>query len=277
VATGDVYQKNADTKAWSIYKYADGTNGIKAAYEPVIYVIGGEYTTKNGDYVIDQSTGELYQMINGVQTLVKDLTDGFSETLYYGTTVPGTIEGSQNGDVYVDTKTGNVYQMANGSWGSPTENIIGNYSTTTGNGVPYMLNGSGTPALGNGNGGAIFSNENLTLTNVTVQNNNAANSGGGVYVTGANLTLTDGTSITGNNAENQGGGIYINAGTLNLTGSEPVSGTYHFVDISSNNAELGGGVYAINANVISHLAKVHDNNASYGGGFDLDSSLLTMT
>ena len=278
VATGNVYQKNADTKAWSIYKNADGTNGIKAAYEPKIYVIGDEYTTKNGDYLIDQTTGELYQMVNGTQTLVKDLTDGFNEALYYGTAAPTTDTGGKNGDVYVNTKNGDVYQMANNSWGDPiaNNNIIGNYFTTTGNGAPYMLNGSGTPALGNGNGGAIYSHENLTLNNVTVQNNNAANSGGGIYVTGANLTLTDATSITGNNAENQGGGIYINAGTLTLTGSGSGS-NYSFVDISSNNAELGGGVYAINANVISHLAEVHDNHASYGGGFDLDSSLLTMT
>ncbi|HVQ40051.1 MAG TPA: choice-of-anchor Q domain-containing protein, partial [Pyrinomonadaceae bacterium] len=96
-----------------------------------------------------------------------------------------------------------------------------------------ITNGSGALPGGTTNtGGGIYINgATLNLTDCIVSGN-TAQIGGGIYSTGT-LTLTNST-VSGNSASSNGGGIKNDGGTLNLTNST----------VSGNLAnEVGGGIF----------------------------------
>ena len=89
-------------------------------------------------------------------------------------------------------------------------------------------------------GGGIYTNGQMTLSNVKISGNKTTNSrtddvtrgaGGGIYQGDGTTSFGDGTVITENNAV-RGGGVYQVGGTLNMLGGE----------IIGNTAQLGGGV-----------------------------------
>jgi hypothetical protein len=127
---------------------------------------------------------------------------------------------------------------------------------------------SGNTANGTGEragGGGVYNNGTFTMSGGKIgDGNNAAQSGGGVYVLGTivdtssssatepvvhpngTFTMSDGT-ISGNTA-GAGGGVYIGAGYWEYQAQDSLSykgGEFKMKggQISENNAESGGGVY----------------------------------
>jgi len=97
----------------------------------------------------------------------------------------------------------------------------------------------------------------LSLDNVVVTGNSAAEDGGGLYVSGpsARVTLTH-TYLAWNQADARGGGVAALGGAdLDLVG----------VGVANNRADLGGGVYIDQGTLTATNLTCRDNHASAGG------------
>lgn len=105
------------------------------------------------------------------------------------------------------------------------------------------------------NGGALllFNNGHATLSNVKLCGNSATNGGGAVYIwdNTSSLVANAGTEFTDNRAKN-GGAIY-NGGTLTLADGTTVAG---------NSADIGGGLYSTKNAVISTGCTFANNTAT---------------
>ena len=152
--------------------------------------------------------------------------------------------------------------------------------------VPVAIDGltlTGGYSYGFPGGGAIFNQENLTitgsvitgntalggggihnsnlgtlsLTNSTVSGNTAALLGGGIVNFGGTVVLTNST-VSDNAADNVGGGIHNNAGTLSLINST----------VSGNTAYNGSGIYNSGTVTTANSTIASNSGASYpyGGG-----------
>jgi predicted outer membrane repeat protein len=114
------------------------------------------------------------------------------------------------------------------------------------------LSGGGATSLFQVNNGAA-----LTLTNITLENGNHANSGGCMEVYGSLVALT--TTLRYCHTANTGGAIYANTSQVALTNT-----TFY-----SNTADVhGGGLYVYNSTVSASRSRFDSNRAnSYGGGY----------
>lgn len=133
-----------------------------------------------------------------------------------------------------------------------------------------FINGQGVGNTVAGHGGAISSNENLTLTNVTFTGNNSDLDGGAVRQFLGLITI-DGATLRGNTAVRSGGAISINDADVILRNSS----------VSMNAAgDDGGGVGMILSNA-QFLATVENvvfdtNNANDDGGGIFKSGQSSM-
>lgn len=112
----------------------------------------------------------------------------------------------------------------------------------------------------------FMQNGTVTLSGVTIRHGQASD-GGGIYINDGNLTLTDGTVVSGNTATGDGGGIF-NYDHLLVTGGASVSGNTAAGD--------GGGIASLASSVaITDGATVSGNvSDSCGGGiFDFYGGL----
>ena len=112
-------------------------------------------------------------------------------------------------------------------------------------------------------GGGIYClNSHPNLTDVIV-NGNTAGYGGGIFSQDSDISLSD-ITISDNEAVYRGGGIYNSSSMSSLTN----------VIISNNAAStLGGGIYSINSNPILSKVTINNNSANgNGGGVYLNSS-----
>ena len=109
-------------------------------------------------------------------------------------------------------------------------------------------------------GAAIFTSSSLTLTNVTVTGNHAADNGGGIAAVDSKYDINvdiENSTISGNTADGAGGGILAFGGSLSLTGST----------VSGNTADGGGGIHSrtkYGTTIDSSIISI--NTARYGGG-----------
>lgn len=168
--------------------------------------------------------------------------------------------------------------------------VSGNTALNSGGGVynvgtPHLVNSSVTSNLASEEGGGIFSNGFLDIDHSVIQSNQAYDSygqGGCIYVDNGALTIA-GSSILSDNAADSGGGIYlfsapsstITSSTLaNNTAGDDGGGIYHRegnlslrnVTFSGNIAtSVGGGVVTIYTDLLS-LNQVTLSNNSAGGG-----------
>ncbi|MAT96079.1 MAG: hypothetical protein CL608_02965 [Anaerolineaceae bacterium] len=125
-----------------------------------------------------------------------------------------------------------------------------------------ILNGSSSDG-----GGIHLTSGNLTLTNVLLNSNDAADQGGSLYIGNSNSTVTlDGVTISGGTAV-LGGAIYNN-GTLNASN----------LTLTDNNATNGGGLYNDGAATLNEQSAVQRNTAAESGGglFNADGATLTL-
>ena len=125
-------------------------------------------------------------------------------------------------------------------------------------------------ALTGGNafeGGAISNRGNLVLTDCIVANNNASNSGGGIYNIDGYLNLYN-TIVSQNSTSSRGGGIVNVAGEVVLNNSS----------ISENSSISGGALHnSAQGNVTMINTFMLGNSAEDGGGiFNLFGSELHL-
>lgn len=118
--------------------------------------------------------------------------------------------------------------------------------------------------------GLNVSNAQVNFTRSTIANNQAQSSvGGGGYIgSNAVFTLTD-SVVQQNAAAQSGGGLQVQAGDLYLSGTR----------VLSNSAQRGGGLYAdLGAVVTLTHSTVHANYGwQHGGGIYLLDSAATVT
>jgi len=174
--------------------------------------------------------------------------------------------------------SGGIFLGGNGgsSYGGGFYNAGGaltvNGATISGNTASGGRNFSGFRGGSSGFGGGVYAGGGATLADSTITGNSAnSGSGGGVYATGAAVTLTNSPVMS--NTASSGGGVYA-AGPLTMTNS-PISG---------NTAALnGGGVYAAGALLFlnNSVAGSHGNGPliAIGGGAVtiMDSPVMSNT
>ncbi|MCA9285107.1 MAG: hypothetical protein KDA22_07840 [Phycisphaerales bacterium] len=107
-----------------------------------------------------------------------------------------------------------------------------------------------------------------TVEGSIIEDNNATQDGGGVLALGTDLAL-DSTTISGNIADNWGGGLAVFDGAVDATDTA----------FLANEADYGGGVYAVGGAELSFVACTAIGNhaiATVGGIGSVDSSLLLL-
>ena len=147
------------------------------------------------------------------------------------------------------------------------------------------------------NGGGVYAhNGSPTLTNLTIQNNNASENGGGVYISGGNPALSD--VYIQNNTANNGAGLYITnvyntalALVLIQDNSAGTDGGGLFSDSTGTGLTLidmivqgnhaghsGGGAYfSASAPVLTNVKFADNGSTAFGGGISDYKSSPTLT
>lgn len=147
---------------------------------------------------------------------------------------------------------------------------------STGPGVIATINdatftgGTGAGAANTGRGGAIFNTfGNLTLNNLILTNNSAAN-GGALNNSGADSVLNINNCIISNNtATGSGGGIQnFSSSFMNIENSTIIGNT--------SGSSAGGGGGAFNGNVTLTNSTFVNNNAAGGSGGGFNSNGASM-
>lgn len=102
-------------------------------------------------------------------------------------------------------------------------------------------------------GGGIYANGSATLSNVDIQESDASQHGGGIYLDGSGLIHLDAvTNVEANTAE-RGGGIYLDGPTLQF------GGEVH-LNHASGSGTPGGGIFTASGGLLTTgTANVHDN------------------
>ena len=204
---------------------------------------------------------------------------GTTETLIQHTvplTRAGKILCKEGSDQVIKVETGGTLELLSGVLqGAKVKHIVYVEGGT--------LNVSGGYIVGGGSddrpGGGIFVNSGAEKGKVNIQGGvvaaNRGNFGGGIYVVGGELTISDG-AVTGNTVFNghddDGGGIYVNSGTLKLSGNGYVTNNSKSCDctdcpVDTNNTHGGGGIALANGSTMEMSGGyVTGNFSSLAGG-----------
>jgi hypothetical protein len=107
-------------------------------------------------------------------------------------------------------------------------------------------------------GGGIFNDAgSLDLSWISIGDNSASLSGGGIYTMGGTVTMDGNTTVAGNTAP-VAGGIVNDGGTVTMN-----SGS----SITANTAQVGGGVENVQGTLImNNGSSISGNTATYYGG-----------
>jgi len=102
----------------------------------------------------------------------------------------------------------------------------------------------------------------LEIYDGVILQNNTAQWGGGVAISGGTFTMYGGT-IKGNNTTNGGGGVYVGGGTFNMTG-----GSISINTVTTGGGGKGGGVYVAGGTFkMSGNASVSYNSSNCTTGY----------
>lgn len=247
--------------------------GVYLTGEDCIYVLTNgtiSQNTASGGY-----GGGVY-LENGSFILAEELTDQGSITQNRAARGGGvfisaggdfTMNGGQVvGNSAEDYDGGGVF-LAGGAFVQNGGSISTNVSVANGGGVCIMSGGT-TAGSFTMNGGSIEGNGKRDGA-LTTKN------GGGVYIDGGSLTVTDGL-ISDNGAQIDGGGLYILNGAVNMT---PIDESKAGGIIQNNECNMyGGGVYVFNSsdefkNVSFTGGTLQENRARYGGGICVNGKI----
>jgi hypothetical protein len=108
------------------------------------------------------------------------------------------------------------------------------------------------------NGGGIYNAGALTVSNLTISGNSAAD--GGAIFNGGALTVSNAT-ISGNSASQDGAGVYVPSGETLTLSNVTISGNVPVTNWQIN----GGGIFNAGAVTVSNLT-ISGNTATNGGG-----------
>jgi hypothetical protein len=117
---------------------------------------------------------------------------------------------------------------------------------------------------GGGNGGGFLvdsASTTLTLNFVNIVSNQAGIDGGGIYSAGS--VFLNHSSITGNSTGRDGGGIFVNDGNVSLNDGSSVSGN------QATNGKGGGINVQLGTVTVSNASHVDDNTAKDVGGIEM--------
>ena len=222
----------------------EGENALSLFLQKVESDIIRLYISANGN--ANDGNGSKAKPFKTLAQACHEITDA---TKTYWLIIEGELAGNQL--LVDDDQIGEVYQakaiVIKGNSENGADGINANNKTralTIGTAVPVTL-------------------KNMTITGGNMTANGG--DGGGLYVSnGANVTIAEGTIITGNQAE-RGGGVFVETGgQLTMTG-----GT-----ISNNTASsMGGGVYPYSSDgFVMKGGTIDRNSAQNGGGIYLNTA-----
>lgn len=220
---------------------------------------GGGVYLENGSFVLaEQSTDQgLITQNSAARGGGVFISAGGNFTMNGGQVVGNSAKVDDGGGVFL---AGGAFDQNGGS-------IKGNVSVKNGGGVCIMSSGANSGSF-TMDGGSIEGNGKRDGA-LTTQN------GGGVYIDGGSLTVTDGL-ISDNGAQIDGGGLYILNGAVNMT---PIDESKAGGIIQNNECNMyGGGVYVFNSsdefkNVSFTGGTLQENRARYGGGICVNGKI----
>ena len=104
-------------------------------------------------------------------------------------------------------------------------------------------------------GGGVHAEARLGMDHCVVSGNSAAELGGGVYIGGPSVTLSNST-IAGNTALSNGGGVYVASSVVSLT---------RCTLLGNSSSAYGGGLYSYSSTAALTNCTVTGNSAASGG------------
>ncbi len=133
-------------------------------------------------------------------------------------------------------------------------------------------------------GGGIYASGDGIIYNNTISSNSAkyysvnlgvgGGSGGGIYVSGGTITISNNT-IDNNTANSSGGGVHVSGGTITIS-SNTISNNTAFYTANSN--AYGGGIRASNSTITISDNLINNNFTSKsGGGVSVYNSTITIS
>jgi len=290
----------------------DGAGVDIGAYEDQNPVLSLEVDYLVDEFDTDYSTGDLSlreaielakspyiaDTINFASSLVSGST--INMTQYDATTAPWggqfeiahdltingdgriTIDGGYTGTAGTGSRIFNIDDTSAGGDDSVNQNVTLS-GLTLQNGNAYYYYGGGGSGNGYFGGGAIYSRENLTITNSTITKNiNSGFSfhyslyGGGILIKNSNsvdVTISNST-ISYNTSSSHGGGLYVQT----PDGATTISDT-DFVGNTLSGGAVGGGAHITNGSGTTTISNsTFDlNEAGSVGGLYIRSDLGTIT
>ncbi len=239
--------------------------------------VSGTMKTESGEPAADRSVGfspKTSEVGSGPSTW-SELVTAIMQTGPGGTiTLAGDITADSSSNALVFGSVENVTLDLNNHTidRNASEASSLGYVIEVESGSVTIKNGTITGGKSNENGGGIYmTGGELTLSNVTVTGNRSGN-GGGIRVKSGTLTMQN-SNVTNNTAK-YGGGIYVDyAGTLNMSGGSIANNT-----TSGSGSGSGGGIYANNGTVNLSDGSIANNSSSdNGGGIYMESGKIVMS
>jgi len=172
----------------------------------------------------------------------------------------------QNGTIVMNNTAGGT----SGSGGGILNDVGGSLTVSD-----CMISGNSASRAGGGIEDVSGDVTTVTITNVTITNNNtgsAPGNGGGIHITGAGSMMITGGAVSGNTASAEGGGLWNGAGTMTVSGV-----TIDGNKASGNGADQGGGgIYNLSGTLVVESGTMITNNScdgtsGSGGGVLIDA------
>ena len=224
--------QTAISRGGTVYVCPGTYQGGFTLFDDAVTVIGaGDGTDAARNTILDgNAAGRVLTINAGVGTVVLErlrITGGSSATasgISHGGTTLRMTECTVSGNTSVDSAGGGI--------------LVGTVSTLVMTRCTVRDNRA-TSLTGIGTGGGIHAAGTTTLTDCLIEANEAANSGGGLFVIGGTTTLRGSTQVRENYA-GLGGGIAVAAGT-NAAGTLVIAETCRVTENIAGKG-FGGGI-----------------------------------
>jgi RHS repeat-associated protein/CSLREA domain-containing protein len=237
-------------------------------YPPSAFVVSKTNDTNDGICNADCSLREAIRAANaqaGADLII--LPPGT-----YNLTITGSDSNATAGDLDI------TQDLAIVGTGSPADTIVN--AAGLGDRVFEILGGpvsvsNITIQGGTGQGAGIrSSNQSLTLDRVVISgNSNSSGDGGGIYIIGGSLTMTNSAII--NNSSQYAGGMMVDNSTVTLT-NVTVSGNTALESGGGLRIKNGGSLSLINVTVSNNTTDSDANGSGDGGGLHQSVGTLTI-
>lgn len=205
--------------------------------------------------------------------------------LYVGSTAVVTLTNGTRIENNTATIAGGGARVWGKLVGSSWDSTIENNTAPDGGGVSvpggvlelgpvHVKHNQATGASGRGGGIHVYDGGVITVTASSNVTYNSAHDGAGIYADDATVHLV--AMVYENVAANHGGGVYLsNGSTMYASGNTFVG--YAGAGWGRNEADIGGGIYAVDSTV-DFGGNVYNNRAAtQGGGVFAASSVITLT